>query len=94
MLTSSWAVFAAALLSSAGLANAGCQNDVACQKLGCKDDPQIVIGNTEIKEPRTTPPVSRVYFRLGVVPIIVLNVCVVALLCFRLCVGVAFGVMS
>lgn len=57
MFTSSLAVVTAALLSSVGIVNAGCQNDAVCQQLGCTDNAQVVFGVTEIKEPRTTAPV-------------------------------------
>lgn len=48
---------AVTLLSAAGVVSAACQNDAVCQSLGCKDQFQVVLGNTEIVEAKTTAPV-------------------------------------
>lgn len=51
MLTAVLSLFAAV-----GVANAACANDAACQSLGCKDNVQVVFGNTQIKATATTAP--------------------------------------
>lgn len=48
---------AVTFLSAAGIVSAACQNDAVCQSLGCKDQFQVVFGNTEIVEAKTTAPV-------------------------------------
>ena len=63
MFRSLLSVTAAVLLGSVGLVNAGCVDGVVCHKPGCKDNDQVVFGNTEIREPRTTPPVSWIQLR-------------------------------